>query len=106
MKGGSMGVPNTSNPAQFERFGEVVPIFEERNFLIVGVTKDSSGAALGNCLVRLFNAATNVMEQSATSDASGNYTFTVDKTQQWYAVSYKVGAPDVAGTTRNDLVGA
>lgn len=102
----SMGVPNTANPNQMERFGEVVPIFEERNYVISGVTKDSTGAPLGGCVVKLFNRATDVKEQETTSDASGNYSFSVDKTQTWYEVSYKPGAPDVAGTTLNTLAGA
>lgn len=86
-------------------FSEVTPIFEERNFTIVGVTKDSTGAALGNCTVNLFSTATNTLAQTTISDASGNYSFVVDKTQLWYIVSYKAGAPDVAGTTVNTLAG-
>lgn len=80
--------------------------FPERNYTITGVTKDSSGVALGSCTVRLFNTATNLLEQTTVSDASGNYSFTVDKTQTYYEVSYKAGAPDVAGTTVNTLAGA
>lgn len=80
--------------------------FPERNYIISGVTKDSTGAVLGSCTVKLFNTATNILEQTTVSDASGNYSFTVDKTQTYYEVSYKAGAPDVAGTTVNTLAGA
>jgi hypothetical protein len=97
-------VPNTArNP--IECFAENVPYFPERNFTITGVTKDSTGAALGGCTLRLFNAASHVLAQTTISDASGNYSFVVDKTQTWYVVSYKGGAPDVAGTSVNTLAG-
>jgi hypothetical protein len=102
----TMGVPNTSNPNQFERFGEVVPIFEQANRLITGVTKNSSGSPLGSCTVDLYNSATELREQTTVSDASGNYSFTVDPTMRYYCVAYLVGAPDVFGTTANTLAGA
>lgn len=81
------------------------PYFPERNYTISGVTKDSTGAALGSVTVRLFNTATNLLEQTTTSDASGNYNFVVDKTQRYYQVDYKAGAPDLAGTSVNTLAG-
>lgn len=99
-------VPNTVKPGTVRGLAEVVPIFEERNYLVSGVTRDALGVAVGSCTVKLFNAATDVLTQTATSDASGNYSFAVDKTQTWYAVAYLAGAPDVAGTTVNTLVGA
>lgn len=102
-----LGVPLTGNGLHsFKSFNEVIPFFEERNYTISGVTCDSTGVALGSCVVRLFNAATNVQEQITTSDASGNYSFIVDKTQLWYATAYKAGAPDVEGGTVNTLAGA
>jgi hypothetical protein len=81
------------------------PYFPERNYTIAGVTKDSTGVALGSCTVRLFNTATNAHEQTTVSDASGNYRFIVDKTQAWYLEAYKAGAPDVAATSVNTVVG-
>jgi hypothetical protein len=101
-----VGVPNTKSPAQVRRFSEAVLIFEQANRVVSGVTKDSSGAALAGCTVRLFNTATNVLEQTAVSDASGNFSFVVDPTQAYYVVSYKAGVPDVTGATVNTLVGA
>lgn len=83
-----------------------VPYFPERNFTITGVTKDSTGAALGSCVCDLINTATKLIEQTLTSDASGNYSFIVDKTQRYKVDSYKTGAPDVAGCTVNTLAGA
>jgi len=82
-----------------------LPLFEEANSTIVGISKDLNGSILGNCIVKLFNTATDVISQQTISDASGNYSFAVDKTQKWYVVAYKAGSPDVAGTTLNTLVG-
>lgn len=98
-------VPRTLGAPSPQSFIETTPVFEERNFTITGVTKDSSGNPLGSCTVRLFNSATNVLAQTVTSDGSGNYSFIVDKTQAWYVVAYKAGAPDTAGTTVNTVVG-
>jgi len=100
-------VPGVPNSAQhpFEGFSDASPYFPERNFTITGVTRDATGAALGSCTVRLFNTATNGLEQTVISDASGNYAFVVDKTQAYYTVEYKAGAPDVRGTSNNTLAG-
>jgi hypothetical protein len=99
-------IPGTAKPGVVHGLAEAVPIFEERNFLVTGVTRDGTGVAVGNCVVRLYNTANDTVAQTTTSDASGNYSFIVDKTQAWYAVSYKIGAPDVFGTTANTLAGA
>jgi hypothetical protein len=100
------GIPNTAAPGAVMNLSEVVPYYEERNFTITGVTKDAAGAPLAGVTVKLFNTATDLVEQQTVSDASGNYSFVCDKTMRWYIVSYLAGSPDVAGTTRNDLVAA
>lgn len=102
----STGVPGTKGPSGPRTFQEVIQYFEEKNFNISGVTRNSSGAALANCTVKLFNQATNQLEQSGVSDASGNYSFTVDKAAVWLVLAYLSGSPDVAGTTVNTLAGA
>jgi hypothetical protein len=99
------GVPNSARHP-FEGVSDTSPYYPERNFVISGVTKDATGTPLGGCSVLLFNAATNVLTQQAVADASGNYAFTVDKTQRWFVVAYLPGAPDVAGTSVNTLAGA
>jgi hypothetical protein len=99
-------VPNTAKPWSLRGLADVVSFFEERNYLVSGVTRNAAGVATGGCTVKLFNAATDLLTQTATSDASGNYSFAVDKTQVWYVVAYLAGSPDVAGTTVNTLVGA
>lgn len=102
---GQAGVPKTSQSWGANSIKENVPIFEERNYTITGITKDSSGAALGNCTVNLFDTLTNTLQQTTVSDASGNYNFVVDKTKAWYVVTYKAGSPDVVGGTVNTLAG-
>lgn len=102
------GVPNIprSMPVVRSFADGTAPIFEERNYTITGVTKNSSGAALGSVTVKLFNQATDILVASTISDASGNYSFIVDKTQLYYEVAYLAGSPDVAGTTVNTLAGS
>jgi hypothetical protein len=75
-------------------------------YVLAGVTKNSAGATLGGCTVRLFRTSDNLLMASTTSDGSGNYSFNVgDGTTAYYAVAYLAGSPDVAGTTVNTLVG-
>lgn len=99
------GIPYTFNPARISGLQENTQYYEEKNFLVSGITTDNLGAALGNCTVNLFNTVTNVLSQTTTSDANGNYSFILDKTQTWYCVAYKAGSPDVSGVTVNTLVG-
>jgi hypothetical protein len=103
---GVIGVPNTTVPSQPDRLSEWSPVFEERNYTISGVTRNATGSPLGFCTVKLFSSATDTKEQTTTSDASGSYSFVVDKTQLYWTVEYLVGAPDVAGTSVNTLAGS
>ena len=82
-------------------------------FLIAGTTKNSAGVALGGCTVDLFTtqgggaSADDALYATTVSDATtGAYAFSVPSNGwTFYAVAYKAGAPDVAGTTVNTLVG-
>lgn len=99
-------IPNTAGPGKIRSFNDgTSPVFEERNFTISGITKDSGGTPIANCAVKLFNSS-DVKEQETVSDGSGNYSFVVDKTKAWYVLCYKSGAPDVTGATLNTLQGA
>jgi hypothetical protein len=98
-----MGMPVIG--AMQHRYILVPPPFRERNFLIAGVTKDSGGAALGNCQLFLFNWTTKGLEQTTTSDGAGNYSFVVDKTQVFRVVADNPSGP-VFGVSANNLVGA
>jgi hypothetical protein len=73
---------------------------------IFGITKDSTGAALGSCDVHLFRTIDDVEVDQVVSDASGNYEFrSASLSTAYYVVAYKAGAPDVSGTTVNTLAG-
>ena len=72
---------------------------------ISGITKNSAGTALGSCTVKLYATATDLVLQTVISDPStGAYTFYLALNIPCYVVAYKVGAPDVGGTTVNTLV--
>jgi len=75
-----------------------------RNPSLTGISRDNTGAALGGCTVKLFRTWDDVMIASAVSDGSGSYTLFPASSGPYYLVEYKAGAPDVAGTSRNDLV--
>jgi hypothetical protein len=63
-----------------------LPIFEEANLAITGVTRDNAGNPLANCNVYLFDAAFGpqvlpgvgsgtTYEMATVSDGSGNFSF-------------------------------
>jgi len=78
-------------------------------FLLSGITKDDTGAPLGNCRVVVFETARLQIDGApivveTVSDGSGNYAVIVPMNTAYQAIAYKPGSPDVAGITRNDLV--
>lgn len=79
-----------------------------RALIVAGVTKNAAGAVLGSCTVTLFDTLTDVVREVQTSDAvTGAYQFSaINDTRAYYVRAYKAGAPDVAGTTVNTLVGS
>jgi hypothetical protein len=81
-------------------------MFSDKAYKISGTTRDSVGAALGNCIVDLYYTDTGERAARVESDASGAFTFLVGPNLACYVVAYKAGAPDVAGTTVNTLVAA
>lgn len=75
-------------------------------YTISGITRDSTGAPLANCVVQLLRTIDDVMIEKVVSNASGFYSFsTVGLAEQYYVSAYKAGAPDVAGSTVNTLTG-
>lgn len=72
---------------------------------ITGVTKDSTGVALATCDIDLFETTTDTKRANTTSDGSGAFSFPANAYDRYYAVAYKAGSPDVAGTTVNTLTG-
>lgn len=82
-------------------------MYSDRSYSITGTTKDSTGAALGACVVELFYTATDLPICKVLSDATtGAFTFLIGPNSTYYIVAYKAGSPDVAGTTVNTLTAA
>jgi hypothetical protein len=103
---GAYGVPNVPQTmAVVSNLHEETLTFPERNYTISGVSRDNTGVALANCTVYLMNWTTKVVEQTTTSDGSGNYSFVVDKTAAYRVVMDNASGP-VAGVSRNDLAGS
>lgn len=76
----------------------------QATYRITGVTRDPANGVVANCETWLFDMHFNRVQRTV-SDGSGNYSFQVPS-NGWYhmVVSYKVGAPDVAGVTKNTLL--
>jgi len=73
------------------------------SFTLSGVSRDSTGAILGNCVIDLFLTGTDILQQSTVSDAAGNFWFSLMAPGPYYIVAYKAGSPDVTGATANTL---
>jgi hypothetical protein len=75
-------------------------------FTLAGVSRDSAGAALAFCDVRLFIAdAFDQRIATTTSDGSGNYSFSVPSNADRYWVAmYKAGSPNLAGVSDRTLI--
>lgn len=101
------GVPNVvrSMPAVRGFTSGESQVFEYP-YSIAGVTRDLNGAGLGSCVVKLFRTADDSLVNQTSSDASGIFITPASNLLQHYFVFYKAGAPDVAGTSLNTLVGA
>lgn len=71
----------------------------------IGTTRDNAGNPLANCNVEGFITATNVSIGIVQSDTSGYFELPSSAgAVAHFLVSYKAGSPDVAGTTKNNLV--
>lgn len=70
-----------------------------------GYTKDSVGVILPGCTVDLFLTISDLKIDQCLSDATGYYEVSSYQDGNMYIVAYLAGAPDVAGTTVNTLVG-
>jgi hypothetical protein len=82
-------------------------------WFVAGVTRDSASAPLASCTVTLMRSDQvnisqdvfgNPVEQVTVSDGAGAYEFQVPTNVPHQLTGYKVGAPDVAGITRNDVI--
>jgi len=71
-----------------------------QSVLISGITKDSAGAVLGACNVDLFDTDTDTLQGRGTSDATtGAYSFSAGAGRTYFVRAWKLGAPDLSGTT-------
>lgn len=68
------------------------------SFTASGVTKDSSGAPLGDCTVDLYSESRTWLART-TSDGAGAYSFACVGVGSVFVTAFKAGAPDVTGTT-------
>lgn len=101
-----IAVTRPTRPTRPTVVHRLFPTTPTRYYVISGVTRDSTGAALGLCLVELIETATDIGRDRQTSDAAGNFSFnTAERGKTYYLVAYKPGSPDVAGTTLNTLQG-
>jgi hypothetical protein len=74
-------------------------------YSLTGVSRDSNGAALGACSVKVFLTGNDTKQFETVSDASGNWSIDVGANPgPFYLVEYKVGSPDRAGTSLNTNV--
>lgn len=73
-------------------------------FTFTGVSRDANGDILPSCQVLVFRTYDNVLAAQTVSDGSGAWSVIVDRQQRHFFVEYKVGAPDVFGTSLNDRV--
>jgi hypothetical protein len=91
-------------------------------YVVAGVTRDSSGAPLGGCVVEVFSNENppRLVGATVSDPVSGEYSVDVpgptaplivsdgevpDTTLTFQAVAYLPGSPDVAGVTVNTLIG-
>ena len=83
----------------------ISPVKTGVSWSLSGVTKDSTGVALGSCHVDLFYTNNDVLVGETTSDpTTGAFSFLIGPNAgTFYLVAYKAGSPAVAGTTVNTL---
>lgn len=77
-------------------------------FGFIGISRDSTGTALGGCTVKLYRETDDALMETTTSDANGNYRFksAAPVGVTYYVRWYLAGSPDRAGTSKNGLVPA
>jgi hypothetical protein len=96
----------TVNPARnayavFDNISSNDRVLGAQNIRIQGVSRDSTGVALGTCVIKVFTTANDLLVASTVSDGSGNWTAYPISQGPYYFVEYKTGSPDVFGTTPN-----
>lgn len=86
-----------------------------QKFLLSGVTRNSSGVAIGGCRVVVLETGkivanndpyANPYAGETTSDGSGNFSIQVSDQGPYQMIAYLPGSPDIAGITLNSLTPA
>lgn len=77
-------------------------------FQITGITREGTGATLGNCRVVALDISRLVVggwavASEVMSDGSGNFVLPVPNNNSYQLIAYKPGAPDVGGVTVNTV---
>lgn len=74
---------------------------------ITGTTlEECTLAIVAGATVKLYRTSDDSLVATTISDGTGFYSFAVSDLDFYYARAYRAGAPDEAGTTRNDLQGS
>lgn len=74
-------------------------------YRLTGVSRDSTGAVLGGCTVKVFMTLNDTKVYETVSDGSGNWSIDVSPNPgPFYYVEYLIGSPDRAGTSINTNV--
>lgn len=92
-----------------EGMGPFIPAMRPKTptyLTLSGVTRDSTGAVLPFCTVRLYRSDNDQFIDMVVSAADGSFTFTTTGPGQfYYEVAYLAGSPDVTGATVDTLQG-
>lgn len=102
-----IGMRNLDSPRGIAPFvAGTLPMPLQPSLTITGVTRGSTGAALGGVSLEVFRTDGTLVSRT-TSDGSGNFvTDPVGLGATYQVDAYLSGSPDVAGTTKNNLQGA
>jgi hypothetical protein len=74
-------------------------------YTISDITRDAGGDIIGNCTVQLFRTSDKAFVAETTSNASGEYSFTINsKVRQHFLIGYKSGTPNRFGTSDRNVV--
>lgn len=94
-------VPVFANECLIKRFKQ-----SDARFTLAGVTRDSTNAPLGNCIVKVFGGSSEFLGQT-TSDGSGNYSFSLpNNSGPFFVVAWDAATGLVTGASSRTLTPA
>ncbi len=94
------GLTNGEDIWDWSLWLSAAPGMGQRRNQLVGITRDSTGAALGGVTVKAFDSLTDQLVDSVVSDANGNFAVCASfgPSTQLYCWAFKAGTP-VEGAT-------